>query len=203
MSLNTTSSSQPSSLLKKMQSKSWAYAFKASLLGVQTTLLVKYIIDEDAYAIMLTDLGTIYFECVSGDQLNLHYNRFNKLQLDHDQILVHIGFLLSDLRATGPIFVDKIDTDCHTQRIILKTSSVFSERKFCWTFYTISAEQEVFIQHFSLPLFRGFFSLMRKSNETDPSTITQKDNQIELEADRNELACLEDDPTLAKMFLTK
>jgi len=146
-----------SSLLAKLEDVNWCYSISTALAGVNTKVLVKYVITEDAYAIMLTDFSSTYFECLIGDQIEQHYNRFNNKskRLTYQQILEYLSELLKDLRTSNSLSFEKIEVDCHTNRITVKTSKVFRTLKLNWNFYIISTEQDIFMKHFSLPMWRG------------------------------------------------
>lgn len=158
-----------SSLLKRLENVNWCYSISTVLQGVSTNLLVKYVVEENAYAIMLTDFSSAYFECLIGDQIEQHHSRFNNKtkRFTYSQILEHLADLLHDLRASNSLSFEKIEVDCHTSRITIKTTKTFRTLKLNWNFYIISTEPDIFMKHFSLPMWRGlvhFYQLAKGQN---------------------------------------
>ncbi|KAF7490018.1 AP-3 complex subunit sigma-1 [Sarcoptes scabiei] len=168
-----------SSLLNRLESINWCYTIHTLLNGTNATLLIKYLItDDDSYAIMLSDFSTIYFQCSISQQIEQAYSRYNnqnKSKLSHENILVCLRSLMQTLPdSIQKIF--KMQIDCHTIRITLGTTKIFpNEFKFNWNFHLISTEQDIFLKHFSLPMFR---SLMYYYNFAQ-----QQQNQTEREND--------------------
>ena len=58
-----------SDLLAKLENINWCYSINTALQGINSSLLVKYIVEESSYAIMVTDFSSTYFECLIGEQI--------------------------------------------------------------------------------------------------------------------------------------
>ena len=162
-----------STLLAKLEELNWSYAINATLQGVQTNLLVKYIVLENAYAVMLTDFASTYFECLIGEEIEKHYHRFNMKarQLPYQQVLHNLSEMLQDLRKCNMLTFERLLVECHTTRINIKTSKMFSSGRMNWNFYIISTEQDIFMKHFSLPLWRGVMHLYTCSKNSINNNI--------------------------------
>ena len=78
-------------------------------------------------------------------------------------ILEYLAKLLQDLRLSNTLSLEKLQVDCHTSRITVKTSKQFQSVKLNWNFYIISTEPEIFMKHFSLPAWRGLLHFYRLS----------------------------------------
>lgn len=197
-----------SSLLAKLENVNWCYSINTMLQGVDTNLLVKYLIQDNAYAIMLSDFSTTYFECLMGDQIDQHYLRFNKTKLNHDQVITYIHSLLQNLRNTQLKF-EKIQVDCHTNRITIRSAKVFQFFKFNWNFYIISTDQDIFMKHFSVPLYRGlihYYTLSNNMTNDQPiDNVTSGDEVMVSNNNPNNLAtqnvfCLLNNDSVLKDF---
>lgn len=164
-----------SSLLAKLENINWCYSVSTMLQGIDTNLLVKYLIEEDAYAVMLTDFSTTYFECLIGQEIENHYSRFNikAKRLNYKEILGYLSELLQDLRASNSLTFEKLQVDCHTNRITVKVSKMFPTiSRLNWNFYIISTDSDIFLKHFSMPMWRGlmhFYKLSKSGNSLDNS----------------------------------
>lgn len=203
--MNVTSSS----LLARLESVNWCYSINTMLQGVDTNLLVKYWIQENAYAIMLSDFSSTYFECALGEQIDQHYSRFNKAKLSHEQIVTYLHTLLQDLRSTVLKF-EKIQVDCHTNRITIRSSKVFQYFKFNWNFYIISTDPDIFAKHFSVPLYRGLLHYYNLCNNRRPPIDGNADggddqhlnnnNNNNIDGGENIFHTLNDDSVLKNFF---
>lgn len=169
-----------STLLAKLEHVNWSYSINTTLLGVNTNLLVKYIVEENAYAIMVTDFSSTYFECLIGNKIEESFNRYNikSKRLSYQQILEYLAEMLKNLKAASNLSFEKISTDCHTQRINVKASQMFPKQKFDWRFYIISTEPEIFLKHFSLPAWRGLMHYYHLSQDSllNDHMINKQDN---------------------------
>mgnify|MGYP002649832841 CR=1 FL=1 len=184
MAVSTTTSS---TLLAKLEQINWCYSISTTLLGVDTNLLVKFIVEENAYAIMLTDFSSTYFECLIGNKIEESFNRYNNKsrRLTYQQILQYIAELLQDLKATNNLSFEKIETDCHTTRINVKASKMFNKQKFDWRFYIISTEPQIFLKHFSLPVWRGLMHYYQLNQLSQDSFLNDQMNPQDNNAHNN------------------
>lgn len=158
-----------SSLLAKLENVNWCYSINTVLQGVNTNLLIKFIVEENAYAIMVSDFSSTYFECLVEEKIVEHYTRFNNKtkRLSYQEILQYLSQMLLDLRTNNSLSFEKLQVDCHTSRITVKTSKLFTNFRINWNFYIISTEPDVFMKHFSMPVWRGlmhFYQLSQNQN---------------------------------------
>lgn len=142
-------------LISKLENVNWCYSINTMLNGISTTLLAKYLIQNDSYAIMISDFSTTYFECSFGNEISILYNKYNKAKVSYEDIMSYIKLMLENL-PKSIIGIDKYLVDCHTTRITFRCSlKIRTNMDFNWNFHIISTEPEVFLKHFSLPLLRG------------------------------------------------
>jgi hypothetical protein len=146
-------------LLSKLESISWLYSIKCQINGQNSTILLKYIIEEDFYAVMATDLTLTYFECLEGKDIDDHYKRFNKGEIKRERLLSHLKTILKDVTKADSWSFGHLVVDCHTSRLTLKVSNRISILKFEWSFYMISTNPETLSRHLTIPLFRSLSSL--------------------------------------------
>lgn len=190
MAVTTTTSS---TLLAKLEHVNWSYSINTTLLGVDTNLLVKYIVEDNAYAIMVTDFSSTYFECLIGNKIEENFNRYNNKskRLSCPQILELLAEMLKDLKATSNLSFEKVEIpDCHTVRINVKASKMFTKQKFDWRFYIISTDPQIFLKHFSLPVWRGLMHYYHLSQDSflDDQMIKQENNSHNNHVDENNIA---------------
>lgn len=170
--------SSSNQLLAKLETIKWLYGIRINLHGKDTLMLVKYVIEENAYGLMLTDFSSTYFECLMGEQIEAHYSRFNRSNghRSYQQILVFLADLLKDIRKTSVLTFEKLAVECCTQRITIKASKMFMSFKFNWNFYVIATDPQVFMTHCSLPMLRGllhYHKIAKKEEEAKEATTSE------------------------------
>jgi len=139
---------------------------------------LKYIIEEDFYAVMATDLTLTYFECLEGKDIDDHYKRFNKGEIKRERLLSHLKTILKDVTKADSWSFGHLVVDCHTSRLTLKVSNRISILKFEWSFYMISTNPETLSRHLTMPLLRSLSSL-RTGIDLLFKEIKNKDKQLE------------------------
>jgi hypothetical protein len=165
-------------LLSKLESISWLYSIKCEINGQNSTILLKYIIEEDFYAVMVTDLTLTYFECLEGKDIDDHYKRFNKGEIKRERLLSHLKTILKDVTKADSWSFGHLVVDCHTSRLTLKVSNRISILKFEWSFYMISTNPETLSRHLTMPLLR-LVSSLRSGIDLLFKEIKSKDKQLE------------------------
>ena len=125
---------------------------------------------------MLSDFSSTYFECLIGEQIEQHCTRFNSKakRLPYKQILKYPADLLQDLRMSNNLSIEKLQVDCHTSRITVKASKLFPGFKLNWNFYIISTDPEIFMKHFSLPVWRGLKHYYYLSQDQNSHAISSR-----------------------------
>ena len=146
-------------LLSKLESISWMYSIDCQIHGKDSSLLIKFIVEEDCYAVMVTDLTQTYFECLEGKDIDDHYRRFNRSEVKRERLMSHLRTVLSDVTKADEWHLETLLVDCHTSRLTLKVKNQMSILKFEWSFYMISTNPETLSRHLTIPLLRLVSSL--------------------------------------------
>lgn len=200
-------------LLSKLESVSWMYSINCQIHGKENTLLIKFIVEDDYYAVMVTDLTQTYFECLEGKDIDDHYRRFNRSEVKRERLLTHMKTLLADVTKADEWHFELLLVDCHTSRLTLKVKNTLSIVKFEWSFYMISTNPETLSRHLTLPLLRLVSSMkygidcLRTNEEscsTEEKLISQMLNyqtQLTIGTDDNSLINdLVNDQTIASLL---
>ena len=170
-----------SELLSRLEPINWLCSINTIVNGRPTTILIKYLYDEQqkSYAILLSDFAQTYFECSTSEQIEKNYQKYNKIRLQsNDSIHSSLKLLMENMPDTIKN-IEKISVDCHTTRITLRCTKQITTT-FClkWTFHIISTEEDIFLKHFSLPMFRGLMYYYNLSHQQQQSQ-QQAENQDE------------------------
>ncbi|XP_054161884.1 uncharacterized protein LOC128959880 [Oppia nitens] len=170
-------------LLQRLESVSWMYSINCQIHGKDTTLLLKFLIEEDFYAVMVTDMTQTYFECLEGKDIDEHYRRFNKGEVKRERLISHLKTLLTDVTKAYEWHFETLLVDCHTSRLTLKVKNQLIILKFEWSFYMISTNPETLSKHVTLPLIRLIASLnhgidlLKKEIKSKDKLLDQTDNK--------------------------
>lgn len=172
-------------LISKLEQVNWCHSINTILNGSSTTLLAKYLIENDSYAIMISDFSTAYFECSFGNEISILYNKYNKAKISYEEIINNIALMLQNL-PKSIISIDKYSVDCHTTRITFRCSIkiIRNNMDFNWNFHIISTEPDIFLKHFSLPLFRGvmyYYNLCQNYQLISNKTNNENNNATNID----------------------
>ena len=179
-------------LLSKLESVSWMYSIECQIHGKETTVLIKFIVEDDCYAVMVTDMTQTYFECLEGRDIDDHYRRFNRSEVKRERLMTHLRAVLSDVTKADDWHFETLLVDCHTSRLTLKVRNQMSILKFEWSFYMITTNPETLSKHLTLPLLRLVSTLRhgidilknekksndKKSEENNSQTDTPSDDSL-------------------------
>ncbi|CAG2102188.1 unnamed protein product [Medioppia subpectinata] len=185
-------------LLSKLETISWMYSIDCQIHGKDTTLLIKYIIEEDFYAVMVTDLTQTYFECLEGKDIDDHYRRFNKGEVKRERLVHHLKSLLADVTKANEWHFETLLVDCHTSRLTLKVKNQMTILKFDWSFYMISTNPETLSRHLTLPLLR-LVSSLKHGVDVLKKDIKAKDKLLEQTETNAKIDTFSDDSLVNKM----
>lgn len=186
LSDKTTKLNNSSVLLAKLEPINWICSMNTVLNGRPTTILIKYLFDEQekSYAILLSDFAQTYFECATGIQIEQNYQKYNKIRLESKEIIYPSLQKLMNSMPDSIKNIEKIPVDCHTTRITLRCSRPITTT-FClkWTFHIISTEEDIFLKHLSMPMFRGLMYYYNLSHQQPNQQQQQQQQAIEIDND--------------------
>ncbi|CAG2167048.1 unnamed protein product [Oppiella nova] len=186
-------------LLSKLESISWIYSINCQIHGRDNTLLIKYIIEEDFYAVMVSDLTQTYFECLEGKDIDEHYRRFNRGEVKRERLMAQLKALLADVTKANEWHFETLLVDCHTSRLTLKVKNQMSILKFDWSFYMISTNPETLSRHLTLPLLR-LVSSLKHGVDVLKKEIKSKDKLLEQMETNAKIDTISDETLINKML---